>query len=1301
MKTAKLIFIITCFIQSIFAQEPLTIQLKTGVFSTQPSEFAFTPAARPQTSFTSEIVDGSYFRLAQFSQILGEAQVADLQVLGIKTFDYLAERTYLFKIPVSIDVSVLQEFGLISCLPLRPEWKVDPLLYEAMLIDWAHERQWLKIHLVLMPSLSAEKVLSDYKKLNFLRNTELKGSDIYSEIKETDLILLAEQPSLLLVERISAPAVPDDIGGNAGGHLNLVTTAPNIGLTGKGVKVLVRDDGAVGPHIDFQGRLANQTATNSGIHGDAVSGVLAGAGNLNQDNIGVAPGVTVFTMPYEPSFEDLTLPMQISNRIVITNTSYSDGCNTGYTKAASTVDKQLFENPTFMHVFSAGNSNYIDCGYGTGANFGNITGGHKQSKNSICVGNVNNTGLFVSSSSRGPATDGRIKPEIMAPGFQTLATSENNIYKSFTGTSASAPYVSGCLALLYEDFRATHNDADPPAALIKAAVLNTATDLGTFGPDFTYGFGMINVDRAQQLLAFGRYATGSVANGQLKVHNFQIPTGTAQLRAMLYWADPAASVLAAKALVNNLDLTAVAPIGTTYYPYLLNAEPNVTTLSQAAITGPDNLNNVEQIVIDYPQSGNFTFKISGAAVPKGPQTYWLVFELVKNEVRMCYPNGGEHFEPGQTIGLHWDGPKGATSFTLKYSNNAGATWTNIGTYSGLAKSATWIIPTNLNSSQLLFSVTSGLLYDQSDQSSVVAPIIQGLQAWQINSSQTKLQWKRNPNAVQYEIFKLGVKYMDSVAFTSDTSVVINSINTPSVPLWVSVRPVFAGGKYGKRAIAIQPSPLQCSLSITTSNNLCNQNGTPYLATDDTYSFEINVSSVGSCGSKWSTSTLSNIQTPYGTPLKLGPFYLSGGAKVIEVFDVDNPTIRGNITVNPPSPCVEIAPPPPVIPNCASSLFTNSGFETGGLAAWLYDFGVTAVNPGYAGSLNSANICGIGRQLGQRIPVVGGNEYQLEFYAKTNASVAATLEISMRYFDITWNTVNYIISPNKTVGQEWNKFTLKALAPSTATSVDVTVRTLTYGCFQLDNFCFNKVLPSVQLPQPDLELTIKSDKANPGLYQYATLTINATNKGTAVVDNVEISALVFSSPTILQNLAYVTNTATKGIYNHWSGKWTVGSLGPGENARLEVTVFTLKSAAINCFAQITQASVLDLDSSPGNNTSGIPNEDDEALFTLNGQVFRLENTHQLPLQSAPEVGLIYPNPANQQISLFLPNMSDTPMHIELFNQLGQSVKSLDFTRLDSDFLQISVDSFLNGLYFMTISMDGQRQLTRKFLVQHED
>jgi hypothetical protein len=85
------------------------------------------------------------------------------------------------------------------------------------------------------------------------------------------------------------------------------------------------------------------------------------------------------------------------------------------------------------------------------------------------------------------------------------------------------------------------------------------------------------------------------------------------LRVTLAWGDPPASVGSAVALVNNLDLEVVAPDNSVYFGNVLSGSGATTT----SITGgtADARNNVEQIVLPTPATGDYTIRVKGTAVP--------------------------------------------------------------------------------------------------------------------------------------------------------------------------------------------------------------------------------------------------------------------------------------------------------------------------------------------------------------------------------------------------------------------------------------------------------------------------------------------------------------------------------------------------------------------------------------------------------------------------------------------------------------------------------------------------------------
>ncbi|HLD06651.1 MAG TPA: S8 family serine peptidase [Candidatus Nanoarchaeia archaeon] len=115
--------------------------------------------------------------------------------------------------------------------------------------------------------------------------------------------------------------------------------------------------------------------------------------------------------------------------------------------------------------------------------------------NVITVGAVDNNGAIARFSSRGPTTDGRLKPDLVAPGVRICAALSGDVEPfltcdpqeeriSISGTSMATPHVSGLAALLLQQ-----NPILTPQQ-VKTLLQETATDAGPAGPDNAYGYGM-------------------------------------------------------------------------------------------------------------------------------------------------------------------------------------------------------------------------------------------------------------------------------------------------------------------------------------------------------------------------------------------------------------------------------------------------------------------------------------------------------------------------------------------------------------------------------------------------------------------------------------------------------------------------------------------------------------------------------------------------------------------------------------------------------------------------------------------
>jgi len=232
-------------------------------------------------------------------------------------------------------------------------------------------------------------------------------------------------------------------------------------------------------------------------------------------------------------------------------------------------------------------------------------------------------------SNKGPTEDGRIKPDVVAPGCEAgdgeiWSTLPSNRYGGACGTSLAAPSVSGTMALILEDWRATHG-SDPRPATIKAILLHTATDLGAPGPDYVHGYGLIDGRRSIDLVRADTIDDTVVEyrvmqQGQRDLYTVTVAPGASELKLTLVWDDWPADPLAAHALVNDLDLVVTGPDGTRHYPWTLDA---YLPAEPAQRVRADHTNNVEQVCVENPAEGTWLVTVWAAGLPQYDQPYSL------------------------------------------------------------------------------------------------------------------------------------------------------------------------------------------------------------------------------------------------------------------------------------------------------------------------------------------------------------------------------------------------------------------------------------------------------------------------------------------------------------------------------------------------------------------------------------------------------------------------------------------------------------------------------------------------------
>ncbi|MBW8049830.1 MAG: S8 family serine peptidase, partial [Cytophagales bacterium] len=852
-----------------------------------------------------EKFEGRYFKFIQFYEIPNRDDREEIESMGIQLLNYIPHNTYAASIPENFDPGSLQELNVRSVISIEADYKIDNRLKTLPYPDWA-----------LYGDNSIDIVVQYYKNIDPTKAKKLlieRGIKIISaydylylvtiRVNISEIESIASLPFISWVEPIASPSVPDDTKGRTLHRANVLDSDHALGrhYDGTGVSCALGDDGPIGPHIDYQGRVdQSNTTANTGNHGDMTSGIMMGAGNIDPTIKGMAAGAFLYVYDISGYNHILDAPSNLTNfGVVITSTSYSQGCNAGYTTNASSGDQMIRQNPSLIHVFSGGNSGNSDCGYGAGTGWGNITGGYKQGKNVIACGNLNDKDALVSSSSRGPADDGRIKPDICANGVGQLSTDDPNTYQVGGGTSAAAPGIAGVLAQLYQAYRELNSGADPESPLLKACLLNTAEDLGNPGPDFSFGWGRVNAFRAVKTLEDNRYLDSAISQGGANTHNLTVPAGAKQLRVMLYWLDYEGAPAAAKALVNDLNMQVTDPSAVVYDPWVLDPTPNPVNLNLNAVRAVDDLNNMEQVTIDNPPAGSYTITVNGFQVPQGPQKYYIVYEFPDDDVTLTYPIGGEGFVPGETELLRWDAYGSILTFLLEYSINNGASWITIGSVSAAQRYYDWTVPGVLTG-EALVRVTRGAFSDVSDTTFSIIGVPQNLAIDWACPDTIQLNWDTVTGATGYEISMLGSMYMDSIGTTSADSIVVYGIN-PLLEYWFSVKALAPANARGRRAIAIQKNPgtFNCAIPIDAAlTEIINPTGGTLQGCQDYSSVTVSIRL-----NNYGIDTISTIPLHYqvnGGPVVNDTFpdTLAPGSSAVHNFlSAENFSVPGNYNIS--------------------------------------------------------------------------------------------------------------------------------------------------------------------------------------------------------------------------------------------------------------------------------------------------------------------------------------------------------------------------------------------------------------------
>ena len=608
--------------------------------------------------------------LVQFDHIPSATERENLEAIGVDLQTYVPKNAWF----ADIDTDSVSEIGTLKNVRwignILPEDKIAPHIRETGVGSWAVNPDGsVNLLVTFFDDVSADEARQVIDRYGNVTEAPMMSNFWSVTISESDISNLAGEDAVHWIQEVAPPLTVHNDGSRAAICAN-AAQAPPYSLNGSGVVIGEWDGGwAETTHNDLSPRVAigdpvsstypNCSTCAVASHATHVAGTAMGDGtNSGGQYRGMANSSDLITYewPYYINELDIeTTDAIVNHSAVISTNSWGwdiqcalENCWLhGYYCAWSQnyddiVDGKLGYPITI--IFSAGNEeNDGDC---SPYPWDQIGGPGGTAKNTIVVGaTYSDTNGHTCFSSRGPTDDGRIKPDVCAPGDEAHclaypaihSTVPVNTYGDKAGTSMSAPAVAGSAALLYQDYRSTHSGADPTPATVKALLIHTAQDLGNTGPDYTYGWGLINVTAAADVIRADNNPDPTifkeqVTNSEVKTIYTIVPSGTDELKATLVWTDEPGAVAAATELVNDLNLEIYnAGSGTMNYPWLLDSD----NPGNAATTGTDNINNVEQVVVTSPASGLYVVRINGSNVPTGPQPYSLIVSGGSPTTEMC------------------------------------------------------------------------------------------------------------------------------------------------------------------------------------------------------------------------------------------------------------------------------------------------------------------------------------------------------------------------------------------------------------------------------------------------------------------------------------------------------------------------------------------------------------------------------------------------------------------------------------------------------------------------------------------
>ena len=556
-------------------------------------------------------------------------------------------------------------------------------------------------------------------------------------------------------------------------------------LTGAGYVVSIKENRFDSTDIDVQNRsryTPYQSETTS-AHATDMATIIGGSGNTSPLLIGVAPQVKFSSTSF---YVQVPEPDSYYRQegIFVQNHSFGVDPVQQYTAKTLAYDDASKRLNDVLFVFSAGNSGQLACTEGSYkglAATANLTGDFKLAKNILVVGGLDSLGVLEQRSSRGPAYDGRIKPELVAFGQD--------------GSSGASALVSGIATLVQQQYALQRNGKIPASSLVKALLVNSADDVGNVGIDHQSGYGSVNAYEALNTLNAGRFFTGELTKGVIQTFNLAIPSNVKKLKITLCWNDVPAKVLATKALVNDLDMSLLTPSNQQVLPWVLSSFPRIDSLNKLPVRKQDRLNNIEQISLDDPKAGQYAVNIAAYSIPEGSQSFSVAYQWeLYDEFQWEYPTSKDYVLAQKNELLRWKSTKTASQGLIEYTLDNGKTWKKGASVDLTKKEIRWTVPNVPNTRTRVRMTIDGKVF-VSDTFLIAKDFLPAL-GYNCQDS-LMLSWDKIDNTQRYLVSALNGDTFVPIAQTNEGAVTIDKRKVNS--LYFAVTPIAPDGTIGLRS----------------------------------------------------------------------------------------------------------------------------------------------------------------------------------------------------------------------------------------------------------------------------------------------------------------------------------------------------------------------------------------------------------------------------------------------------------------------------------------------------------------------